>query len=69
MANSSKEQSERETERMFHALRQRHRRLAQRQRPVGMAKVRVTRRRIRAGTGAKIDSHRVRQRSMLAWIV
>ena len=42
MDESRMEESIRQTERMFHALRQRHRRLAQSQRPVGMAKVEVT---------------------------
>ncbi len=69
MDNSSLEESVRQTERMFHALRQRHRLLAHSQRPVGMAKVHVTPGRKRVGADATIESHRVRQRPMLAGIV
>ena len=42
MDKSLEEKSDRQTERMLHALRERHRLLAQCERPVGMAKVRVT---------------------------
>ena len=69
MDNSSNEEGERETERMLHALRQRHRLLAQRQRPVGMAKVPVTMGRIRVGADAIGEPNRVCQRPMLAGIV
>jgi hypothetical protein len=69
MDNSTTEESDSQTERMFHALRQCHRRLAHNQCPVGMAKVHVTQDRIRVGVDARIESHRVRQRPMLAGIV
>ncbi len=69
MDTSAIEESVRQTERMFHALRQRHRLLAYDQRPVGMAKVHVTPGRTPVGTGAAVVSHRVRQRPVLDWIV
>ena len=69
MDNSSKQESVRQAERMFHALRQCHRRLAQRQRPVGMATVHVTPGRIRVSADATVKSQRVRQRPMRAGIV
>ncbi len=69
MDNSTPEESVRKTERMFHALGQCYGRLAQSQRPVGMANVQVTQGRMVAEDDATIESHRVRQRPMRAGIV
>jgi hypothetical protein len=55
MDNSSLPKSLRQTERMFHALRQRHHLLAQNQRLVGMAKVPVAQGRISVGVDATIE--------------
>jgi hypothetical protein len=56
---SSKDERVRQTGRMFHALRQRHRLVALGQRPIGMAKAHVTPGRIRVGVDAGIEYHRV----------
>src|SRR5215469_4200202 len=69
MDKSLEEKSDRQTERMLHALRERHRLLAQCERPVGMAKVRVTLGRLPKGHGATVISHRVRQRHVCAGII
>ena len=70
MDKSSLRESLRQTDRMFHALRQRQRLLDLSQRPVGMAKVDVTPGRTLVGEDANIaSSPRVCQRPMLAGIV
>ena len=69
MDKSSLAESSRQTDRMFHALRQRQRLLDLSQRPVGMAKVEVTHGRVHVGEDANIGSQRVCQRPMLAGIV
>jgi hypothetical protein len=68
MDMSRPEESKRQSERMLPALRQRHRRLDQNQRLVGMAKVSLTLGRLVVGADATVVSHRIRQRPMLAGI-
>jgi len=69
MDNSSKEENVRQAERMFHAPRQRHRRFAASQRPVGMAEDSVTQGRQHVGEGASISSQGVCQRRVRTGIV
>ena len=66
---SSNGESIRQTERMFHARRQHHSLLAQRQRPVGMTKVRVTPSLERVRESPTIESHQVGQRPVHAGVV
>lgn len=69
MDSSTLKECVRQRGRVFHASRQRHRRLAQCQRPVGIAQIRVTDGRIPVGADATVVSNGVRQRPMLLRVV